>query len=137
MLLFPTALGLFVIGLTGSAGLDDPLACFCAGVALNWNGKFLAETLQRHDEVNNSIDVLLNFAGFMYIGAIMPWKDFNQPATTGVTPARLLALGLLVLVLRRIPAMLALYKLMPGTIKNWKDALFMGYVTHRHCISLR
>lgn len=69
LLLFPTALGLFIIGITGCAGLDDLLACFCAGAALNWNGKYLDETLQRHDEVNGSIDILLNLGGFAYLGA--------------------------------------------------------------------
>jgi hypothetical protein len=125
--LYPTALGLFVIGITGCAGLDDLLACFCAGAALNWNGKYLDETLQRHDEVNGSIDILLNFGGFMYIGAIMPWDEFNQPNITGITYGRLLALGLLVLLLRRIPAMMAMYKLMPNTVSSWQEALFMGY----------
>lgn len=107
--------------------MDDLLACFCAGAALNWNGKYLEETLQRHDEVNGSIDILLNFGGFMYIGAIMPWEEFNQPDITGITYGRLLALGLLVLLLRRIPAMMVMYKLMPNTVKSWQEALFMGY----------
>ncbi|KAH7075784.1 Sodium/hydrogen exchanger family-domain-containing protein [Paraphoma chrysanthemicola] len=127
LLLFPTALGLFVIGITGCAGLDDLLACFCAGAALNWNGRYLDETLKRHDEVNGSIDILLNFGGFMYIGAILPWNEFNQPDITGITYGRLLALGLLVLLLRRIPAMMVMYKLMPNTVKTWQEALFMGY----------
>lgn len=125
--MYPTFLGLFVIGITGCAGLDDLLACFCAGAALNWNGKYLAETLERHDEVNGSIDILLNFGGFMYIGAIMPWQEFHQPDVTGITIGRLLALGLLVLLLRRIPAMMVMYKLMPNTVKSWQEALFMGY----------
>ncbi|KAF3008607.1 hypothetical protein E8E13_007895 [Curvularia kusanoi] len=127
LLLYPTALGLFTIGITGLAGLDDLLACFCAGAALNWNGTFLREALARHDEVNSSIDVLLNFGGFMYIGAILPWSEFHSPDGTGITIGRLLALGLLILLLRRIPAMLCIYKLMPNTVTSWKEALFMGY----------
>ena len=63
----------------------------------------------------------------MYIGAILPWSDFHAPDTTGITIGRLLALGLLVLLLRRIPAMLCAYKLMPNTVTSWKEALFMGY----------
>lgn len=126
LLLYPTALGLFTIGVTGLAGLDDLLACFCAGSALNWNGTFLRETLSRHDEVNSSIDVLLNFGGFMYIGAILPWSEFNSEIT-GITYGRLIVLGLLVLLLRRIPAMMVMYKLMPNTVKSWQEALFMGY----------
>ncbi|KAJ4291678.1 hypothetical protein N0V90_009573 [Kalmusia sp. IMI 367209] len=126
-LLLPTAIGLFTIGVTGCAGLDDLLACFCAGAALNWNGEYLTETLERHDEVNGSIDVLLNFGGFMYIGMIFPWDESNQPDLTGITYGRLIVLGVLVLLLRRIPAMMAIYKAMPNTVKNWREALFMGY----------
>lgn len=126
-LLFPTALGLFLIGTCGAIGTDDLLACFVAGNALNWDGQYLEETEKRHDEVNSCVDVLLNFGGFMYIGAIMPWDEFNQPDVTGITYPRLLGLGVLVILFRRIPAIFLTYKLMPGVCKNWKEALFMGY----------
>ncbi|KAL8372344.1 hypothetical protein RB595_001914 [Gaeumannomyces hyphopodioides] len=126
-LLFPVALALFIIGTAGALGTNDLLACFCAGVALNWDGEYLAETLERHDEVNSSIDVLLNFTGFMYVGVIMPWSTFHDPEGTGITIGRLIGLGFLVLLFRRIPAMMLLYKAMPTCIKNWKEGLFMGY----------
>ncbi|KAL4876479.1 hypothetical protein BJY04DRAFT_141080 [Aspergillus karnatakaensis] len=126
-LLFPAAIGLFIMGTCGCVGINDLLACFCAGSALNWDGGYLAETEARHDEVNSCIDVLLNFGGFMYIGAIIPWTDFHQPDTTGITWPKLLALGVMVLAFRRIPSTLALYKFMPKVCKNWKEALFMGY----------
>lgn len=70
--LFPTALGLFTVGTCGALGTDDLLACFVTGMALNWDGNYLRETEPRHDEVNSCVDVLLNFGGFMYIGAILP-----------------------------------------------------------------
>lgn len=127
LLLWPTALGLFTIGVCGMMGTDDLLACFVAGNALNWNGQFLEETEKRHDEVNSCVDVLLNFGGFMYIGAIMPWEAFQQPDITGITVARLLGLGILVLIFRRIPAIFMVYKFMPKVVKDWKEALFMGY----------
>jgi NhaP-type Na+/H+ or K+/H+ antiporter len=98
-----------------------------SGAFLNWDGEFLAETERRHDEVNSCIDVLLNFGGFMYIGTIINWSDFHDPDGTGITIWRLLLLGVMVLFLRRIPAILALYKLMPRVVDNWKEALFMGY----------
>lgn len=126
-LLFPTALALFIIGTCGAIGTDDLLACFVAGSALNWDGHYLRETEVRHDEVNSCVDVLLNFGGFMYIGTILPWSDFNDPTGTGITWSRLFALGFLVLIFRRLPAIFAFYKLMPAACSNWKDALFMGY----------
>ncbi|KAI1634219.1 Sodium/hydrogen exchanger family-domain-containing protein [Biscogniauxia mediterranea] len=126
-LLFPTALGLFIVGTCGAFGTSDLLACFVAGCALNWDGEFLAETKRRHDEVNSCIDVMLNFGGFMYIGAALPWDQFHQPETTGITYPRLIGLGVLVLLFRRIPALLITYKAMPAVVKNWKEAIFMGY----------
>jgi hypothetical protein len=58
---------------------------------------------------------------------VIPWSDFHDPDGTGITIGRLLALGLLVLLLRRIPAMMAMYRFMPNTVKSWREALFMGY----------
>jgi NhaP-type Na+/H+ or K+/H+ antiporter len=118
---------LFIVGTCGALGTDDLLACFVAGNALNWDGQYLAETEKRHDEVNSCIDVLLNFGGFMYIGTIIPWSDFNDPNGTGLTYPRLIGLGVLVLMFRRIPAIFATYKLYPEVCKDWKEALFMGY----------
>ncbi|KAI1090542.1 Na(+)/H(+) antiporter 1 [Rostrohypoxylon terebratum] len=126
-LLFPTALALFIVGTCGALGTSDLLACFVAGCALNWDGEFLAETERRHDEVNSCIDVILNFGGFMYVGIAIPWESFNQPDTTGITYPRLFALGLLVLLFRRVPALLLTYKMMPNVVKDWKEAVFMGY----------
>jgi NhaP-type Na+/H+ or K+/H+ antiporter len=63
----------------------------------------------------------------MYIGTIMPWSDFHDPDGTGLTIGRLMALGFLVLVFRRIPSILLTYKLMPHVVADWKEALFMGY----------
>ncbi|OAA55080.1 Na(+)/H(+) antiporter 1 [Cordyceps fumosorosea ARSEF 2679] len=126
-LLFPAALGFFLVGTCGAIGTDDLLACFVAGNALNWDGEYLEETEKRHDEVNSCIDVLLNFGGFMYIGTIIPWSDFNDPDGTGLTYGRLVLLGILVILFRRIPAILMTYKLMPAVCTNWKEALFMGY----------
>lgn len=118
---------LFIVGTCGALGTDDLLACFIAGSALNWDGQYLEETEARHDEVNSCVDVLLNFGGFMYIGSILPWKEFHQPDITGITYTRLFALGFLVMAFRRLPAILMAYKFLPKVCKNWKEALFMGY----------
>ncbi|KAK0384669.1 hypothetical protein NLU13_8755 [Sarocladium strictum] len=125
--LFPTALGLFLVGTCGAIGVDDLLSCAVAGHALNWDGEYLRETERRHDEVNSCIDVLLNFGGFMYIGAIIPWSEFHDPEGTGITIGRLFGMAFMVLVLRRIPAIFMAYKLMPAVVANWREALFMGY----------
>jgi len=111
----------------GALGTDDLLACFVAGNVINWNGLYLEETEKRHDEVNSCVDVLLNFGGFMYIGTIFPWREFHMPDVTGITIGRLIILGFLIIIFRRIPAIFLTYKLMPRCVKGWKEALFMGY----------
>lgn len=126
-LLWPMAIGLFLIGVCGLLGTDDLLACFVAGNALNWSGMYLEEAEKRHDEVNCCFDIILNFGGFMYIGTIFPWRDFQMPATTGITVGRLFILGFLIMLFRRIPAIFLTYRLIPKCIKSWKEALFMGY----------
>ncbi|KAM0356330.1 hypothetical protein ACHAP4_006908 [Fusarium culmorum] len=126
-LLFPVAIGLFIIGTCGAIGTNDLVACFVAGNLLNWDGNFLAETYRRHDEVNHCLDVLLNFGGFMFIGTAIPWAEFHDPDGTGLTIGRLFGLGFMVLIFRRIPAIIVLYKLMPKVVQNMKEALFMGY----------
>jgi NhaP-type Na+/H+ or K+/H+ antiporter len=125
-LLYPTAIGLWLLSICGLVGTDDLLACFVAGNALNWDGAFLRETEERHDEVNSVMDVLLNFGGFMYIGAIMPFDQFVNPEA-GLTIGRLMGLGVMVIIFRRIPAIFMSYKLMGKVCTDWKEALFMGY----------
>lgn len=98
-----------------------------AGSVLNWDGLYNAETQARHDTFNSTIETLLNFAAFMFLGAAMPWSHFHMPLDTGITVGRLLALGFLVLGVRRIPAVMLGYRFIPRACASWKEALFMGY----------
>ncbi|KAI0373530.1 hypothetical protein BV20DRAFT_937588 [Pilatotrama ljubarskyi] len=117
------ALALFTIGITRTLGSDDLLAAFAAGSAISWDGYF---NTQIEDEVFSSvIDLLLNCGCFVYIGAWMPFNMFNAPEL-GITPWRLVVLFIAVLILRRIPPLLVLYRWVPE-ITTWKEALFSGH----------
>lgn len=117
------ALAIFTIGIARTLGLDDLLAAFAAGNAISWDGDFNTQT---EDEVFASvIDLLLNCACFVYIGAWMPFNEFHNEAL-GITPWRLLALLLLTLGLRRIPVLLLLYPWIPE-VRSWQEALFTGH----------
>ncbi|KAL1945685.1 hypothetical protein VTO73DRAFT_1687 [Trametes versicolor] len=117
------ALALFTVGITRTLGSDDLLAAFAAGSAISWDGYFNTQT---EDEVFSSvIDLLLNCGCFVYIGAWMPFSLFNAPEL-GITPWRLVTLFLAVLVLRRIPPLLLLYKWVPE-IRTWREAMFSGH----------
>ncbi|KAI0689057.1 Sodium/hydrogen exchanger [Cytidiella melzeri] len=117
------ALALLTIGIASTLGTDDLLAAFAAGTAVSWDGHF---NLQIKNEVFSSvIDLVLNCACFVYIGAWLPFSDFNSPQL-GITPWRLIVLFLAILVIRRIPAMLILYRWIPE-ISGWREALFSGH----------
>ncbi|KAF9459813.1 Cation/H+ exchanger [Collybia nuda] len=117
------ALAIFTTGIVSTIGSDDLLAVFAAGSAISWNGEFNKHT---EDEVFSSVvDLIFNCACFVYIGAWLPFTSFNAPSL-GITPWRLSALFLGILVLRRVPAILALYPWIPE-IKTWREALFSGH----------
>ncbi len=59
-----------------------------------------------------------------YSGSILPWNDFNN--YFGLTPWRLIVLGILVMILRRVPWVLALMKAIP-TLPTIKEAAFAGF----------
>ncbi|KAJ6571106.1 Sodium/hydrogen exchanger family-domain-containing protein [Mycena capillaripes] len=117
------ALALFTIGVASTLGSDDLLAAFACGNAISWDQHFNEVT---EDEVFSSvIDLVLNCACFVYIGAWMPFATFNSPAL-GITPWRLIALFICILALRRIPSVLLLYRWIPE-IRTWREALFTGH----------
>lgn len=121
-LAFPVALALFIVGTCGMVGSDDVLACFVAGNAFTWDDKFRVETLD--DPLQPAVDMLLNTAMFMWLGAACPWGTLWAGAV--VSPRRLAVLGALVLLLRRLPVVLALRSRV-HQIKDVRQALFVGY----------
>ncbi|TFY83606.1 hypothetical protein EWM64_g396 [Hericium alpestre] len=117
------ALAIFTIGVTSTLGSDDLLAAFAAGNAFSWDGSF--DTQVGNEVFSSVIDFVLNSACFVYIGAWLPFSQFNNPEL-GMTPGRLVALVLVILALRRIPAVMILYKWVPE-ITSWREALFAGH----------
>ncbi|ODQ55191.1 hypothetical protein SAICODRAFT_17588 [Saitoella complicata NRRL Y-17804] len=122
-LVFYFVLSMFCAGAGTLLGTDDLLVAFSAGTAFAWDGWFSKKTEESH--VSNVIDLLLNLSLFVYFGAIVPWESFNAPAL-GVTPWRLVVISILILLFRRIPAILALKPFIPD-IKTWREALFCGH----------
>jgi NhaP-type Na+/H+ or K+/H+ antiporter len=74
---------------------------------------------------SSGVDFVFNCICFTYIGAWLPFDQFHI-SEIGVTPWRLVMLMLVVLILRRIPSLLLLYKMVPE-VANWREALFCGY----------
>lgn len=122
-LVFYFVLALFCAGTGASLGLDDLLVGFAAGVGFSNDGWFTHKTEESH--VSNVIDLLLNLAYFVYLGAVIPWEQFNAPEI-GLTPWRLVVIAIFVILFRRVPIMLALKPFIPD-IKTWREALFAGH----------
>ncbi|KAI6026254.1 Sodium/hydrogen exchanger family-domain-containing protein [Pisolithus microcarpus] len=117
------SLAIFTIGVASSLGADDLLAAFAAGSAISWDGHFNVQT--EGDAFASVIDYVLNCGCFIYIGAWLPFSSYNS-AELGITPWRLICFLIAILVLRRIPPLLLLYRFVPE-ISSWKEALFSGH----------
>ncbi|KAF8340357.1 Sodium/hydrogen exchanger family-domain-containing protein [Cantharellus anzutake] len=117
------SLALLSNGITSILGSDDLLASFACGTAFAYDGWFNRKT--EESMFSNVIDLLFNCACFVYIGAWIPFSDFNYPEV-GITPGRLVIISVLVLLLRRLPIVVALYKWIPD-IRTFREAVFSGY----------
>ena len=117
------SLAILAVGLTSLLGSDDLLAAFSCGVAFAWDGFFNRQTEEA--VFSSVIDTLFNIAAFVYVGAWMPFDKFQDKQLT-LEVWRLLVIAILVLILRRLPIMIALYKWIPD-IKTFREAVFSGH----------
>lgn len=122
-LAFYVVLAFCCAGFGSILGVDDLLVSFAAGAAFAWDGWFSKKT--EETKISTVIDLLLNYAYFIYFGAIIPWKQFNN-AEIGCNVWRLIILSIVVIFLRRIPAVMILTPVIPD-IKSWREALFVGH----------
>ena len=121
-LVFAIALALFVLGTCGMIGTDDVLACFIAGNTFTWDDWFRVRT--KDDSLQPTVDMLLNVTIFLWYGAYLPWAAFaNNPV---VPLKRLIPLGLLVLILRRLPWVYGMHRWI-YQIRQVRQALFVGF----------
>lgn len=113
-------LAILCVGLGSTLGSDDFLVAFGAGTAFGWDRWFASKTLKT--ELPNVLDLLLNSSMFVYFGASIPWHSF----TGDLDPGRLVGCLVLILLLQRIPVVLALKNWIPS-IKTYSEALFAGH----------
>lgn len=125
-LVFAITLALFVVGTCGMIGTDDVLACFIAGNAFTIDDWFRLETLD--DSLQPTIDMLLNLSVFIWLGAVCPWGSFLR--NDFIPIYRLIVLGILVLIFRRLPVVFALHTFQWSKIwqiEQKQQALFVGF----------
>ena len=105
-------------------GSDDVLACFIAGNVFTWDDWFRLET--EDDSLQPTIDMLLNVSVFMWYGAVCPWHKFVSNDVIHIF--RLIPLGIMVLLFRRLPMVILYHKLrLIHQINDFRRALFVGF----------
>ena len=109
-------------------GSDDFLVAFGAGYGFARDGAFAEKIHDAH--LPDIIDLLLNSAMFVYLGTIVPWGFFadweGKDPGLAIAPWRMAVFIVLVLLFRRLPAVMAVYRFMPS-IRTWREALFAGW----------
>jgi sodium/hydrogen antiporter len=76
------------------------------------------------DSLQPTIDMLLNLSIFIWFGAVCPWDSFATNSV--VSMYRLVLLGVLILLLRRLPILFVLRKYI-HQIDGRRQAVFMGF----------
>jgi NhaP-type Na+/H+ or K+/H+ antiporter len=117
------SLAFLTIGIMTILGSDDLLASFCCGTVFAWDGFFNRQTEEA--VFSSVIDLLFNVASFVYVGAWMPFDSFSNEILT-LSVGRLVVTAFLILMLKRLPIMIALYKFIPD-VKTFREALFSGH----------
>lgn len=115
-LFFTLLLALGVLGVTELLKANGVLAVLAAGLAFN----LVSTSTERGGEVelDEGVNRFVILPLFLLIGAVLPWESWAELGWRG--PA--LAIG--VLLLRRLPVLLALRR--PLRLR-WPDALFLGW----------
>ena len=102
---------------------NELLACFVCGSAMNWDGELHEDDM--HSHFSEGIDAILDASVFTTLGTILPWSVWFDPDSP-IPVARLVGFGVLVILFRRLPAVLVLYKWIPQ-IRTLKEGFFVGW----------
>ncbi|KAF8627673.1 hypothetical protein AX15_004310 [Amanita polypyramis BW_CC] len=117
------SLAMLTIGVCTLLGADDLLASFACGTAFAWDGFFKRQT--EESVFSSVIDLLFNVAAFVFVGAWMPFSKFSD-ATLTLSVWRLIVVAILVLLLKRLPVVVLLYRWIPD-VKTFREAVFSGH----------
>jgi NhaP-type Na+/H+ or K+/H+ antiporter len=117
-LAYTIAVALAVLGSTRLVGTDGILAVFAAGIALNM--AVSGEVQEEEDRIDESVNRFLVLPIFVLLGLALPWEEWVQLGWKGPV------LIVLVLLLRRLPWLLAVGRLAPS-MRSMQDGLFTGW----------
>lgn len=119
LLTISLALSLTVLGVTELLHLNGVLAAFVAGVVFNWAGS--SDAKESQEEIQEAISRFFNLPIFVLLRMALPWEGWLALGWKG--PVLVAA----VLLLRRLPAVLALRPFLGPLRGTTKDVLFLGW----------
>ncbi|KAG8768472.1 hypothetical protein FRC12_005531 [Ceratobasidium sp. 428] len=123
------SLTILSLGATAMVGGDDLLAAFAAGSTVSWDGYFNEKSYE--SEFSNIIEIFFNCACFVYIGAWLPFEALKQEVDPhlGITVDKMLLLFVILLAIRRIPALIGLWYTgwLEPDVRSLGEALFSGH----------
>ncbi|MBA2715023.1 MAG: cation:proton antiporter [Rubrobacteraceae bacterium] len=119
LLIISLALSLTVLGVTELLHLNGVLAAFVAGIVFNFAGS--SDAKESQEEIQEAISRFFDLPIFVLLGMALPWQGWLDLGWRG--PLLVVA----VLLLRRLPAVLALRPLLGPLRGQAKDVLFLGW----------
>jgi sodium/hydrogen antiporter len=119
LLTISLALSLTVLGVTELLHLNGVLAAFVAGVVFNSAGS--SDAKESQEDIQEAISRFFDLPIFVLLGMALPWQGWLDLGWRG--PLLVVA----VLLLRRLPAVLALRPLLGPLRGRAKDVLFLGW----------
>ena len=99
--------------------LNGVLAAFVAGIVFNFAGS--SDAKESQEEIQEAISRFFDLPIFVVLGMALPWEGWLELGWGG------LLLVAAVLLLRRLPAVLALRPLLGSLRSRGKDVLFLGW----------
>ena len=119
---FSISLSIFVVGLFSRLGIDEILGCFVVGLLISWDEWFNKQIEESH--IQEILDSLLNITFFIFLGTRIPWSSLlNLP---GIAAWRLFVGSILIILFRRLPAVLLLQNYIPA-LESFQEAFFCGW----------
>jgi sodium/hydrogen antiporter len=119
LLTISLALSLSVLGVTELLHLNGVLAAFVAGIVFNFAGS--SDAKESQEEIQEAISRFFDLPIFVLLGMALPWQGWLDLGWRG--PLLVVA----VLVLRRLPTVLALRPLLGPLRGRARDVLFLGW----------
>jgi sodium/hydrogen antiporter len=119
LLTISLALSLTVLGVTELLHLNGVLAAFVAGIVFNFAGS--SDAKESQEEIQEAISRFFDLPIFVLLGMALPWEGWLGLGWRG------LLLVVAVLLLRRLPTVLALRPLLGPLRRRTKDVLFLGW----------